>query len=283
MKSWKANAVFQAYLAELLDTAGGIGLVRDARSSIYAHLNHESLSSDADSRKLINDALGNIPKIQISLVASALFICAHAGFEQYVRDLIKAAANTISESNLVPNRLESSAQKILTGLYGHQVQLAGEAFRRYFEPLDHLRVDYATIANAVVQSSQEDKPFLLDGTVLGFRVGNISRPGIDSIFRLFNCTIAWNRFAGNTALQKTLKTSGIRETDKAVTEFLDRAIEKRNRIAHTQGSLDVSKEELVQQVEFLRELSSFLQQTLSDCIAALLPKKQKLKNTQPDA
>lgn len=273
MQAWKAKDVFHAYLDELFETSEGVTLSKEVRSSIYAHLNWESLKQDSVANESVTKALSSISKIQISVVYRSLFICAHAGHEQFIRDLLVAAATTISESNLVPNSLDADGKKILDRLYGHQIQLAGDGFRRYFEPLAHLRINYANVANAVVQSSQHDKPFLLEGAVLGFRVGNINREVIDQTFERFSCKVLWEKFADRPSLQRILKTSGKRETDKRVTEYLNEMLETRNRIAHTQGSFEMTKAELLQQIDFLKEISSFLHQSLFENVTSLLSNK----------
>ena len=275
MLDWKAKDIFHAYLAELHETGKAISLSQEARTSILKYLNWTSLKLDNDANRLVLDALKAIPNIKTPVVARAIFVCVHAGFEQFIRDLLEAAATTISESKLLRNTMGSANKEILEKLYGHQIKLAGEGFRRYFDPLAHLRIDYAKVANAVVQSSQSDKPFLLDGTVFGIRVGNINREAIDSSFERFGCKISWSGFAENPVLQGILKTSGKRNTEKAVTIFLNEILVKRNQIAHTQGSLVLSMEQLEQQIKFLIELSTFLHQTLSISISNLLPKKQK--------
>lgn len=273
MQAWKAKDVFHAYLDELLETSKGVALSKEARSSIYAHLNWASLKQDSVANDSVTNALSSISKIQTSVVYRSLFICAHAGHEQFIRDLLVAAATAISENNLVPNKLDANGKKVLDKLYGHQIQLAGDGFRRYFDPLAHLRINYTDVANAIVQSSQHDKPFLLEGTVLGFRVGNINREVIDQAFERFSCKVLWEQFADRPSLQHILKTSGKRATDKRVSDYFNEMLETRNRIAHTQGSFEMTKEELFQQIEFLKEVSSFLHQSLFENVTSLLSNK----------
>lgn len=269
MQGWKAADVFHAYLDELLETAQGVSVSRDARTSIATYLDRATLNTNRQAEALVNRALQAIPKIHVSTVNRALFICAHAGFEQYLRDLLEMAANSISNCKFVRTKAEAPRKEVLRKLHGHQIQLAGEGFRRYFEPLSHIRLDYAKVASAVAQSSDEDAPFILNGTVLGLRVGNIDRKALDSIFGRFDCKIPWLKFAATANVQGILKETTIKATDKAVNEFLSQALEKRNRIAHTQGSIEMPEEEFYRQIQFLREVSSFLNKTMSDHISTL--------------
>lgn len=275
MQGWKAKDVFHAYLDELCETSQGIFLAREARASIAQYLDRETLKTNQHAETVVNNAVNAISKIHTSVVTKALFVCAHAGFEQYIRDLLEIAASTVSSSNLVRNKVASPVKDVLEKLHGHQIQLAGEGFRRYFEPLDHLQIDYAKVARAVAQSSDDDKPFIVEGTVLGFRVGNINRVAIEAIFSRFNCKIPWDSFAATAKLADILKTSRKKDTDKAITEFLSLALERRNRIAHTQGSLEMSEAELDQHIRFLRAISQFLHETLSAHVSTLIPKKHK--------
>lgn len=271
MLGWKAKDAFHAYLAELSDTGQGIFLSQEARASIHQHLNWNTLGGDPFANQTINSALKAISKIQTAHVTRSLFICAHAGFEQFIRELQMAAATTISVNKIKRESLSEKDKVTIEKLVGHQIQLAGDSFRRYFEPLAHLQINYATVASAVVQSSQASHPILLDGTVFGFRVGNIDRDELDSIFKRFSCSIPWDKFAENSELKKIFKTTRKSDTDKAITEFLNKALEMRNKIAHTQGSVHIPKEELELQIRFLIEISTFLHQTLTDSINALLP------------
>lgn len=269
MQAWKANVTFHAYLDELVETSQGITLSKTARQLIAKYIDRALLAKDHEEQRIVNTALQAIPRINSAAVYKALFVRAYAGFEQYLRDLVQSAANTISDSRLVQSKLDPPKMKIVERLYGHQIQLAGEGFRKYFEPLDHIRINYAEVAKAIVQSSDKNEPFLLDGMIVGLRINNINRDVINKIFERFDCQIQWNNFSSKATLQTLLKTKGVRETDKATAKLLNDALARRNRLAHTSGSEELLENELSQHISFLRELSTFLFDTMSECVSAM--------------
>ena len=273
MKEWKAKTVFHSYLDEILETCNGIFLAKEARAALYAHLNRETLRHDGAAEKMINSALGAVSKIQDGHVVRSLFMSAHAGFEQYLRSLFESAALSISNAKLNKSKLNSQGMNravVLDGLRGWQINLAGDAFSRYFEPLAHLTVDYSQVAHAIVKCGDATEPFYLDGNVFGFRVGNIDQSTINKLFSRFGCTLLWDGLAANLMVQKILDKTTKVETEKEIGRVMADALKIRNRIAHTQGEFGMGKEELIKQVKFLQYVSEFLFDALSAHVTKLL-------------
>jgi hypothetical protein len=273
MKEWTAKLVFDSYLNEVLETCNGIFLAKEARGTLLKYLDRKTLPYDAAAEKLVNSALAAIPQIRDGHVVRSLYMSAHAGFEQYLRSLFEAAALSISNAKLSRSKFvaaDANRAAILHQLSGWQINLAGDAFGRYFEPLAHLTIDYSQVAGAIVQCGDEKSPFLIDGKVFGFRVGNVERNTIDKLFKRFGCELPWSAFATNGQVQKLLETKAKADTDKEITKILEAALKTRNRIAHTQGEFDISKEELQKHIKFLEFLSGFLFDSLSGHITNLV-------------
>lgn len=273
MKEWTAKLVFDSYLNEVLETCNGIFLAKEARGTLQKYLDWETLPHDVVAQTLINSALSAVPKIRDAHVVRSLYMSAHAGFEQYLRSLFEAAALSISNAKLSRSKLSAldmNRASILDRLSGWQISLAGDAFGRYFEPLAHLSVDYSQVAGAIVQCGDQKAPFLIEGKVFGFRVGNVDRNTIDKLFTRFGCELPWNIFATNGDVQKLLETKAKADTDKEITKILEAALKTRNRIAHTQGEFDITKEELRKHIKFLEYLSGFLSNALSEHVTKLL-------------
>ncbi|UOD30561.1 hypothetical protein INH39_02075 [Massilia violaceinigra] len=273
MKEWTAKIVFDSYLNEVFETCNGIFLAKEARGTLLKYLSRETLAHDVVAQGLINTALSAVPKIRDGHVVRSLYMSAHAGFEQYLRSLFEAAALSISNAKLHRSKLsveDMDRVAILDALRGWQISLAGDAFGRYFEPLAHLSVDYSQVADAIVQCGDEKAAFVIDGKVFGFRVGNVDRKTIDKLFTRFRCELQWSKLANNPEVQKLLDTKSKAETDKEITNTLLDALKNRNRIAHTQGEFDISKEELLKHIKFLEYFSEFLFNALSEHVTKLL-------------
>jgi hypothetical protein len=273
MKEWKAKTVFHSYLDEISETCKGIFLAKEARTALYAHLNRDTLRYDGAAETLINSALGAVSKIEDGHVVRSLFMSAHAGFEQYLRSLFEAAALSISNAKLNKEKLNEdgmSRRAVLNELSGWQINLAGDAFGRYFEPLAHLTVDYAQVAKAIVQCGDAKEPFFIDGKVFGFRVGNIDQAAITRLFKRFGCTLLWDGLAVDAAVQKLLDKTNKVATEKEIVKIMAEALKTRNRIAHTQGEFGMGKEELFKQIKFLQYVSEFLFNALSAHVTKLI-------------
>jgi hypothetical protein len=275
MNTWTAKLVFDSYLNELLETCNGIFLAKEARGTILKYLDRPTLEHDDAAKKIINTALSSIPKIHDGHVVRALYMSAHAGFEQYLRSLFEDAANSISNSKLQRDKLTKGGMDratILETLSGWQINLAGDAFGRYFEPLAHISADYYQVAQAISQCGDKKSPFSLNGKVFGFRVGNVDQKIIERLFTRFGCVLLWDTMANIPALRTLLDTKSTVDTNKEITKMLVDSLKTRNRIAHTQGEFDIKKDSLIKQIDFLTILSKFLFDSLSTHVTTLLKK-----------
>jgi hypothetical protein len=273
MKTWTAKIVFDSYLNELLETCNGIFLAKEARGTILRYLDRSTLEYDNDAKILIDTALSTVAKIHDGHVVRALYMSAHAGFEQYLRSLFEDAANSISNSKLQREKLSKVGMdrpSILDTLSGWQINLAGDAFGRYFEPLAHISADYHKVAEAIAQCGDKKAPFQLNGKVFGFRVGNVDQKIIDRLFTRFGCELLWDTLANDPQIQVILDTKTKNETSKKITSVLIDSLKTRNRIAHTQGEFDIKKDALKRQIDFLSVLSKFLFESLSNHVTILL-------------
>lgn len=270
MASWPAEQVFHAYLDEVKETGQGVFLAKEARKLLFTYLDRGTLAQDITSEKAIVHALSALSKVNEAHIVRSLFMSAHAGFEQFLRELFDSAAEAITHAKVVTSN--PSHVKTITSLTSWQIQLAGEGFRKYFEPLAHMQVDYTAIAAAISAGADKDKPVILNGKVFGYKVGNIDQSTIDSLFKRFNCVIAWSKFSDFAEVQILFEKKKNKETQNAVADFFEETLKVRNRIAHTQGELNMSREDLSKQIAFLKHLSTFLQATLLDHLTPLLNK-----------
>lgn len=266
MVEWKAKTVFHAYLDEIWDSCEGVVLIKEARSAINTNLDRQMLSHDGAARLLVTSALSQVVKIQEAHIVRAMFMSAHAGFEQYLRSLFEAAAVSITNAKLKGSELDGNGMNrlaVLESLRGWQINLAGDAFIRYFEPLAHINVDYSRVAKAISHCEDETNFFTLEGKVFGFRVGNIDQATVENLFKRFKCTLLWDDLTSDNSFQKLMEQTNKKDTDKELTRFMSEALKIRNRIAHTQGEITMTKDELLKHISFLRYVSQYLFEKLS--------------------
>lgn len=244
---------FIAFLDEVDKVQKCVSTLSSLRSAILPWMYLDSI--DETTKKIIkafSDASASSP---FDRVYQGLFISVHAGFEQFIRDLISDGINIINEQN----KSSSAIGDKFGALISHHIVLSGRALSSYFEPREYYKFVYPEIIQTLTTNFNNSHPSKMSGSVFAQLVGNMNFKKIEDIFDKFNFKFNPTEFARVPQMSIVLKTSGVKETEKAIIDFINLMLTLRNRLAHSQGaSSDITRDTLEKQIAFLRLLTPAL-------------------------
>jgi hypothetical protein len=196
-------------------------------------------------------------------VLRGLFVAISASHEQFVRDLVVAGVAQAAAA-------VSNFDELSETLRNHNLYLTGRAFETVFGRRHHMKFDYFALSKNIGSCSPGARDFRLNEEVFATDVTTPTVEGLQKALDRIGVAVSWDDLARDTALQKALGTSGVRETSKAAQEYLDGFVAKRNLIVHGgRGSTTVVEADVEQALAVIMAMGD----ALGDLVAAPVKKR----------
>jgi hypothetical protein len=235
-----AYLIYRAYLAELRSAVDFCRAAALLRPRLNEHLRWET--ADPPARKMFQDFLAAQPSE--ARVFQSVVVSLHAGFEQFVLDLIDDGAEAISDRRLSHGAFEGK----FPGAAKKFRQASGSALVSIFEPRSHWKIDYDELIRCLASTHPGSPEVAIYGRSFGVRKGNLSWDELNKLLEGFGFEVPWGDISKDSALQLSLGTRNKAATEVALKARMTKLLELRNSLAHSQGAEEV---EYVQVVEFL--------------------------------
>lgn len=203
---------------------------------------------DDPTRNLASDFM-SFRSINTNVIYNGLYTAAMAAFEDFLRNILKAAVRIKVEQ-------AESFKDIGEKAINRHFRDSGRILIRVHDQPEYLHVDLYEIARRLGTCNLESNNFELNDDALT----NI--PKLTQLTEFIKCltdfgfNINIDRIAAFKDVKQALNVSGTRGASKQLTKALDVAVKNRNRIAHT-GSVaaDVTQQSLEALVTLLRSIA----------------------------
>lgn len=245
-----AYTVYSAYLAELRSAVEFCRAAALLRPRLNEYLRWET--ADAPAREMFQRFLGAQPNE--SRVFQSVVVSLHAGFEQFVLDLVDDGAETISERKLAYAAFENK----FPGAARQFCQASGFALVSIFEPRTYWKIDYDELLRRLSSAQLGSKEVSIYGRSFGVRRGNLSCDELDKLLERFGFRVPWGEISKDPALQSSLGTAAKVTTESALRLRMAKLLELRNSLAHSQGAEEVDYDQVVAFLTTCDEFSRLL-------------------------
>jgi hypothetical protein len=233
-----AYTVFAGYLSELASIVKFCRLAALLRPRVNEYLRWEI--ADPQVKTLFQDFLASNPNE--TRIFQSVVVSIHAGFEQFVLDLIDDGAEVISDRKLSRSVFEVAFPNSLRHLH----KANGIALASIQEPKQHWKVDYEELIRRLASTQVGSSQVTIYGRPLGIQKGNLSHDMLEEILDRFFCfRIPWGELCKDSKLQKSLGAPNKTSAEVALKALLNKLLSLRNSLAHSQGSEHVEYDEVL--------------------------------------
>jgi len=185
------------------------------------------------------------------LLVNSFYVTMVAGFEEYLRALIREVVSALNSSGKKASDVNPSIVK------SHIKEAAG-LLRRIDSPPDYMAINADDLCRSIGSCVAGSNRLEFSVDALAYIESPIKMDNFFGRLSDFGISIGWDVLGGSAQLKDALKMSGgigSRDVGKAAKTEIERVARFRNRIAHTGGhAADVSAQVIAQDSEFLKAL-----------------------------
>jgi HEPN superfamily RiboL-PSP-like protein len=253
-----ANEAVREFCLILDELDGNLGFLRlssKLRPRLNGLLNWSAVQGDA--KLLVTDFLKQ-KSVELGAQYRGMLVVLSGAFEQFVRRVVQDAVQTINTS-------AKGFDSLPENLKMQNVYRSGRALSTVREPLDHIIVDYQSLARSLATCVPGAREFTLNAEAFSLFISSVTPTHLADICRWIGITLEWDDFGRVNEFEVMLGTKGARATGKAVSEELARFIKLRNRIAHAgTGGVAVTDNDVDGFLRFFRVFASKLASVVGD-------------------
>lgn len=181
----------------------------------------------ADERRLVQDFIGHREANENAIALSLVVVC-YGLLEKFVRELlertVKVIDSELEDFNELPEQLTSE-----------NIYRTGIALQSIKSNSPHVTFDFALLARNLGTCYPNSDSYTLNASCFSIGHGILTPRNMEQIFQRIGVKIDWDRFGSNTDLKKLLKEPRTRDCAKAIRNFLEELVKKRNIVAHSGG------------------------------------------------
>lgn len=188
------------------------------------------------------------------LLINALYVTLVAGFEEFLRSLVRRLGNQITDTKSKYEDLEQEVMRL-------HIRESAKLLRKIDSPPDYITFDSAEVCRRLGTCSPGGGHVELNADALADVESLIKLKTFFERTEPFGCKIDFDVLGRNDQIQKVLRMprNAVRETAKLLSKTMDDVARMRNRIAHTGGNAsDVTEDILRNHTELLKAIAAVL-------------------------
>jgi hypothetical protein len=232
------------FLQELNDCIDFVTVSSTLRPRLrdYIAWNRENLP-----RNLITSFLGQ-NSVRTQVIYRALYVSAHAAFEQFSRDVVAEAADQISA-------IIDSYDNLWDDIKTEHVYRTGQALVTIRKPLEHFPFDFHQLSTNIGGCVPGAGKFKLNSSALALVHGPLTPENLEKLITRLSIPFNWDSLASHPPLKACFQFTDARDSANAIKAFLEKMVKNRNRIAHSTGTAaEIDEQEVREVVRFVEAL-----------------------------